>query len=42
VDGFDLALEERVVRLPWSVPVHDAGDVRRELVRMAKEAKGSR
>jgi heme oxygenase (biliverdin-IX-beta and delta-forming) len=39
VDGFDLALEERVVRFPWSEPVKDAGDVRRELVRMAKEAR---
>ena len=39
VDGFDLALEERVVRFAWSAPVKDAGDVRRELVRMTKEAR---
>jgi heme iron utilization protein len=39
VDGFDLALEERVVRFAWSEPVKDAGDVRRELVRMVKEAR---
>lgn len=41
VDGFDLALEERVVRFAWSAPVKDAGDVRRELVRMAQEARGA-
>jgi putative heme iron utilization protein len=40
VDGFDLALGERVVRFAWSAPVKDAGDVRRELVRMAKEGRG--
>ena len=39
VDGFDLALDERVVRFPWSAPVKDAGDVRRELVRMTKAAR---
>lgn len=39
VDGFDLALGERVVRCAWSQPVNDAGDVRRELVRMAQEAR---
>lgn len=41
VDGFDLALEERVVRFAWSAPVKDAGDVRQELVRMAKQARGA-
>ena len=40
VDGFDLALGERVVRFAWSAPVQDAGDVRRELVRLAQEARG--
>jgi heme iron utilization protein len=40
VDGFDLALGERVVRFAWSAPVRDAGDVRRELVRMGQEARG--
>ena len=39
VDGFDLALEERVVRFAWSAPVKDAGEVRRELVRLTKEAR---
>jgi putative heme iron utilization protein len=34
VDGFDLALEDRVVRFAWSAPVKDATEVRRELVRM--------
>ena len=40
VDGFDLALGEKVVRFAWSAPVADAGGVRRELVRMTKEARG--
>lgn len=40
VDGFDLALEERVARIPWAGPVRDAGDVRRELVAMTKVARG--
>jgi putative heme iron utilization protein len=39
VDGFDLALEERVVRIPWAGPVKDGGDVRRELVRMVTEGR---
>jgi putative heme iron utilization protein len=39
MDGFDLAAGERVVRFAWSEPVKDSGDVRRELVRMAKEAR---
>jgi hypothetical protein len=39
VDGFDLALGEKVVRFAWSAPVKDAGDVRRELVRMAQAAR---
>lgn len=39
VDGFDLALGERTVRHAWSSPVNDPGDVRRELVRMAREAR---
>jgi putative heme iron utilization protein len=40
VDGFDLALDEQVVRIAWSAPVADAGDVRRELVRMTHAARG--
>jgi heme iron utilization protein len=39
VDGFDLALGERVVRFAWSEPVKNPGDVRRELVRMTSEAR---
>lgn len=42
VDGFDLALEERVVRVAWSAPVRDGGDVRRELVRLTHLARGTR
>jgi putative heme iron utilization protein len=40
VDGFDLALDERVVRLPWSGPVKDSGEVRKELVTMTRAARG--
>jgi putative heme iron utilization protein len=40
VDGFDLALGDKVVRFAWSAPVKDAGDVRRELVRMTQAARG--
>jgi putative heme iron utilization protein len=40
VDGFDLAQDEKVLRFAWSEPVKDAGDVRRELVRMAKAGRG--
>ena len=39
VDGCDLASGERVLRLPWSAPVADAGGVRTELVRMARDAR---
>ena len=38
VDGFDLALGDRVMRIPWAAPVGTAGDVRSELVRLAKAA----
>lgn len=40
VDGCDLALGERVVRVAWSAPLGDAGEVRRELIRLAREARG--
>lgn len=40
VDGFDLALGELVVRHAWSAPVKDPMDVRRELVRLAQQARG--
>jgi putative heme iron utilization protein len=42
VDGFDLALGERVVRFAWSEPVKAAGDVRRELVRMAQAGRAAK
>jgi putative heme iron utilization protein len=34
-DGCDLALEERVLRIHWTVPVASAQDVQRELIRLA-------
>jgi heme iron utilization protein len=39
VDGFDLAQGETVLRFAWSAPVNNAGDVRRELVRMTQAAR---
>jgi len=39
VDGMDLALDEQVRRVHWSAPVADAGGVRAELARMAKQAR---
>ncbi|WP_428484343.1 HugZ family protein [Rhodopila sp.] len=42
VDGFDLAQGETVLRVAWSAPVRDAGDVRRELIRLARAARGGR
>ncbi len=41
VDGFDLAQDERVIRVPWSAPVKDSGQVRKELVKMTRAARGS-
>jgi putative heme iron utilization protein len=41
VDGFDLASGEYVGRFAWSAPVRDPGDVRRELVRMTRTARGT-
>jgi heme iron utilization protein len=38
VDGFDLALEERVIRVDWPAPVADTTDVRRELIRLVPTA----
>lgn len=40
VEGFDLALEERIERFAWSRSVNTAGDVWRELVRLAKAGRG--
>lgn len=40
VVGFDLALEERVVRFAWTAPVKNGADVRRELVRLTQAARG--
>jgi heme iron utilization protein len=39
VDGFDLALGERVQRIPWSEPIADANRVRGELIRLARIAR---
>lgn len=38
VDGFDLALAERVIRIHWPAPVAGTKDVRRELIRLARAA----
>ncbi len=39
VDGFDLAHEEKVIRVPWSEPVKDSGEVRQQLVTMTRAAR---
>ena len=39
VDGCDLAQGEAVLRIAWAAPVADAGGVRAELVRLAREAR---
>ena len=39
VDGCDLAQGEQVIRIHWSAPVSDASGVRRELIRLAREAR---
>jgi putative heme iron utilization protein len=39
VDGCDLARDEQVIRVAWSAPVADAGAVRGQLVRLAREAR---
>jgi putative heme iron utilization protein len=39
VDGCDLALGERVVRIHWSAPVIDANGVRHEMIRLARTAR---
>jgi hypothetical protein len=38
VDGCDLAQGERVIRVHWSAPVANAGEVRAELARLARAA----
>jgi hypothetical protein len=40
VDGCDLAQAAAVQRVAWSAPVAGAGDVRRELIRLARAARG--
>ena len=40
VDGCDLALNDRVLRVHWTAPVADTGGVRSELVRLARAARG--
>jgi putative heme iron utilization protein len=39
VDGCDLALGEKVLRIAWSAPVADAAGVRAELVELARAAR---
>jgi putative heme iron utilization protein len=39
VDGADLGVDERVLRVHWSAPVTDPDGVRTELVRMTREAR---
>lgn len=39
VDGCDLAAGEEVLRVAWSAPVSAGGDVRRELIVLAKAAR---
>jgi heme iron utilization protein len=38
VDGCDLADGERSIRVPWSAPVANSGNVRAELIRLARGA----
>jgi putative heme iron utilization protein len=40
-DGCDLLAGETVRRVPWSVPVADAGSVRTELVRLTREGRAA-
>ena len=39
VDGCDLAAGETVRRVAWSAPVADPGGIRKELIRLAREAR---
>lgn len=39
VDGCDLALQEHVRRVHWSRPAAEPGDIRRELIRLAREGR---
>ena len=39
VDGFDLAQDERVIRVPWPAPVANTVQVREELVKMTRAAR---
>jgi putative heme iron utilization protein len=40
-DGTDLVSGDSVTRIHWARPVADAEDIRRELVRMAREARAA-
>jgi putative heme iron utilization protein len=40
VDGCDIALDDQVVRIPWSAPVADAAGIRAELIRLTRAARG--
>ena len=39
VDGCDLAVADRAVRIHWAAPVASPGEIRSELVRLAREAR---
>ncbi len=41
VDGCDLALDDEVLRIPWSAPVAGPQQIRQELVRLAAAARSS-
>jgi len=41
LDGCDLALEDRVLRIAWSAPVNDASAIRRELIRLTQAARSA-
>lgn len=41
VDGCDLAREETVIRVDWAASVTDAGAIRGELVRLARQSRAA-
>ena len=41
VDGCDLGREETILRVAWSAPVADADGIRKELIRLARQARSS-
>jgi putative heme iron utilization protein len=41
MDGCDLALGQRVIRAPWRMPVSSPDQLRSELIRLARSARGA-